>query len=110
MNPKCDALVAEYEQLWRAAMLENRMQFWGGASLQRSDGSETPTCAWLIAPHPLLDRAATLPLTWRCPDCSRQTVSLADTLIHLNNLHLWTWDRFANKFRDTLKAGLRQEK
>ena len=45
MNPKCDALVAEYEQLWQTAMLENRTQFWAGASLQRSDGSGMPTCA-----------------------------------------------------------------
>ena len=52
-----------------------------------------------------LDR---LPVSeWRCPEsgCIFQSTHLVDAIIHTNNAHHWTWDMFANKFRERWQDG-----
>jgi hypothetical protein len=117
-----DEILTQYEDLWRRAALEDRQQYRGSAcGGTRDDGpwewSEgSPTCAAVIPQKtwadrgPLLSAAmAHLVVGWRCPHCgyTHAAFTLATVMVHLNNAHDWTWDMFANKFRDVLTEGER---
>ena len=71
------------------------------------------SCAW-IAPNyygcPDLQSAAYRePVRWTC-ECGALHGTLANTMIHLNNDHKWTWDMFANKFRTTVEQAVKESK
>ena len=115
-DSKLDEIVSDYEYTWRKAALENRSQFLGSPysntmHRRRNDrhGTGLPTCAWLVNPSYGFIATNTHVLPWCCTEeeCSdgSEVYPLAGIMMHLNNAHCWTWDMFANKFRDAVQAG-----
>lgn len=105
MTPRTEAMVDEYEEVWRRAALVGRAQFYGRRA--GSPGTGVATCAWLAAGWRLRLTLGSIiqPVRWRCPEDGYRSGSLADVMIHLNNDHRWSWDRLANKFRNALTEG-----
>lgn len=103
-----DEILDKYEDVWRRAALSGRRQ--GRAPVGDSGNLGGGDCAW-TADHFLADRlwdSTWLDCAWwRCPECGEQKGELKRVMIHLNDAHEWTWDRFANKFRDVLAQGER---
>ena len=115
MNERLDAILTEYEDLWRQAALENRNQFFGtvcggGGVAHTGGGGGRAVCAMTIgAPTDSLVQLGEKP--WACPldGCAYEySHYLISAMMHLNNAHHWTWDMFANKFRDALAQGMKR--
>ena len=114
MDDRLDAILSEYEELWRRAALLDLKQMNVAPFASGAYGS----CAWLHASnvrrYELQAAAGGMLFRWRCPlSCGCGEVSrtyptrvLAEVMVHLNNVHRWTWDMFAGKFRDALEAGM----
>jgi len=115
-------VIEQYEDLWRKAALDGMVQergacetdAWtiGGALL----AVRVDICAVQIAPYRLQTKARIeCPWVCACGAVSRHPAgvwrdTLASFMVHLNNAHGWTWDQFANKFRDELAGAIDRAK
>jgi len=116
MDERLDAILSEYEEIWRGCAISNRSHeafLTCGGTPRHIEGPMTAdgTCAWLAAPKKLEDFARRSRLPWVCPlaGCTFKASGpegLVLAMIHVNNAHHWTWDMFAGKFRDALDAGM----
>jgi hypothetical protein len=99
-----DEILDEYETTWHEAMMRGDAQ--GRAPLTDMGAIKGGHCAWTRwrGDGWLVEGIA---LAWRCPECGEEAVKLNRVMIHLNDAHNWTWDMFANKFRDALAEGER---
>jgi len=98
MDERLDAILSDYEELWRGAALS--------AAPRLRDGGQ---CAMTVADayprlfRPLLDIPSPC---WTCSECGQRKAYIVGAAIHLFDIHEWTWDMFANKFRDALAEGM----
>ena len=106
-----DEILTEYEALWRQAALDGRGQYIGEVCGGSQDAPQVsgpdPTCAMVLASvvgRDDLRQGAMVPSGWTC-DCGWRGGWITSVMMHLNNAHHWTWDMFANKFRDALAQG-----
>lgn len=97
-------LLTAYEETWRDAALRDRRQF------RVFPRGPDEVCAWFAIRNPAIKNAAGYHrVSWTCPICRYAACKvLSAVMVHLNDHHAWTWDMFANKFRDVLAEG--QEK
>lgn len=99
-------IISGYEDFWMRAALEDQKQMRPGKPL-RGHGSYG-ACAWLNPDQngqwELAVTAGNWDCKWMC-GCGYKLASVAAVMVHLNNVHDWTWDMFANKFRDALRQG-----
>ena len=101
MDERLDAILSEYEELWRRAALENAKQM----NVDEKAPGPWRACAWLAAAEfgrpELVHEAQFTRVPWR-----GKTVFLSGVMAHINNVDKWTWDMFAGKFRDALAEGM----
>ena len=94
-----DEILDEYEGMWRRAAVEDTPRWptaGGVCAMSVADG------AWSRFSSTLVKATG----SWTCQECHRSVaVSVAEAAIHLFDQHHWTWDMFANKFRDALAEG-----
>lgn len=105
-----DDLLTEYENTWRAQALVGVPQFFGNTGEAVFVVSPMlHDCAATAGKTHVLSAATHTKLRWHCPldNCFGNAVSLAETMVHLNDTHRWDWLMFANKFRDILAEGER---
>jgi len=100
--------------IWRQAALADTLQFYGPVALSRPPRSlnrprrsedERAKCAISILPKALRPKPGALPWTieWlECPECHEMLWAIANLMAHLNDVHKWSWDMFANKFPSVL--------
>jgi len=87
-----DAILDGYEDAWREAALKGARRF-------------DPHCAITVRPLDLHNALWHIGDWLTCVECGSQCVHPAALMIHLFDVHGWTWDMFANKFRDALSRG-----
>lgn len=111
-----DEVLTACEDRWRRAALDDTPQFRGYSHTKPlravffPPGRET-TCAYLILGGiqdiKLGITLASYGSLWSCPECGYGggNLSMPSAIVHLNNAHDWTWNQFANKFRDVWARG-----
>jgi hypothetical protein len=101
-----DDMLNLYEDVWRQCAMEGRSQFYAGDVIA---GPNFGGCAYMaLFMMRSISRSSELPMFsvhWTCPECKETAWYIAGVMIHLNNVHRWTWDMLAGKFRDTLARG-----
>jgi hypothetical protein len=107
MDKTLDQMLTAYEDLWRAAALQDVKHVAADGALSLIEGTVgRGSCAASIGTHLgvwpwLLLRTPQV----QCPLCPDEIGSVGILITHLNDRHYWTWDTFANKFRDVLQQG-----
>lgn len=108
-----DAILTEYEDLWRQAALNNTGHVsagWIGPAPEWNlrpswtiEGVGETFCAASIRTRSADAEWGLLtstPIANQCPECGdRDDRSMGELMTHLNDRHGWTWLQFANKFR-----------
>lgn len=102
-----DEILDRYEDLWRGAALAGTRQ--GRAPAGQSSLLQGGDCAWSIGGNITWTEPLQRPVQWHCPECGAPAAYAARVMMHLNDVHGWTWDTFANKFRDALSRGASPE-
>ena len=114
MKSISDYAWATIEDCWRTAALCDQKQFFGrvlGGVVSKPSqgvGGYRSHCAMTILQddHALFDQLDQQKVLWECPSCRYEIGKFLHIMIHLNNAHHWTWDMFANKFRDEVERGI----
>jgi hypothetical protein len=111
MTMTLDEILTEYEDQWRGAALTDRRQMRGGPWPEPGDEAQCAASISLGSPIGMALRSLPVGGGRYCVECEALGVSfmlvfsVVDLMVHLNDKHRWTWDMFANKFRDALREG-----
>ncbi len=107
-----EEILDRFETLWRAADRDNVPHFRGTRLPAQSEPFVLPVCAVLVAHQPddrEVARAASDFLGgWACGDCGffDDDHGLWASLLHLNDEHSWSFERFAKDFRTAYREGV----